>query len=131
MSPATSFASWVINEQKQLPEIDFMDLTARREMLTHARSQPTLMQVPLVPAYALTVRKEMNKCERTGRFVTAAHYIFAHSTFQHVYMCVFPTPSMKQRSTLLVHKTQAMSITHKVLGCLEGVFALGQVYAST
>ena len=60
MSTAASSASWAIYEQKQLPEIDFMDLTARREMLTHARSQPTLMQVPLVPAYALTVRKDMN-----------------------------------------------------------------------
>ena len=29
---------------------------------------------------------------------------------------------------LQVHKTQALSIKHLVLGCLEGVFALGQVY---
>ena len=29
---------------------------------------------------------------------------------------------------LTVHKTQALSIKHLVLGCLEGVFALGQVY---
>ena len=29
---------------------------------------------------------------------------------------------------LEVHKTQALSIKHLVLGCLEGVFALGQVY---
>ena len=27
-----------------------------------------------------------------------------------------------------VHKTQALSIKHLVLGSLEGVFALGQVY---
>ena len=29
---------------------------------------------------------------------------------------------------LTVHKTQAMSIKHVVLGSLEGIFALGQVY---
>ena len=29
---------------------------------------------------------------------------------------------------LTVHKTQALSIKHLVIGCLEGVFALGQVY---
>ena len=29
---------------------------------------------------------------------------------------------------LTVHKTQALSIKHLVLGCLEGVFAQGQVY---
>ena len=29
---------------------------------------------------------------------------------------------------LTIHKTQALSIAHLVLGCLEGVFALGQVY---
>ena len=30
--------------------------------------------------------------------------------------------------SLTVHKTQALSIKHLVLGCLEGVFALGQIY---
>ena len=64
MWTAASSASWVICEQKRLLEIDFMDLTARREILTHARSQPTLMQVPIVPAYALTVRKDMNKSSK-------------------------------------------------------------------
>ena len=29
-----------------------------------------------------------------------------------------------------VHKVQALSIKHLVLGCCEGVFALGQVYVS-
>ena len=36
-------------------------------------------------------------------------------------------PSRKQQSEILVHKTQALSIPHTVLGSLEGVFALGQV----
>ena len=34
----------------------------------------------------------------------------------------------KKKARLQVHKTQALSIKHLVLGCLEGVFALGQVY---
>ena len=31
-------------------------------------------------------------------------------------------------NSLTIHKTQAMSIIHKLFGCLEGVFAQGQVY---
>ena len=57
-----------------------MDLGARQETL-NIRGEPILLQLCVVPAYALTV-----------------------------------------------HKTQALSIKHVVLGCLEGVFALGQVY---
>ena len=57
-----------------------MDLGARNESL-NIRGEPILMQLCVVPAYALTV-----------------------------------------------HKTQALSIKHLVLGALEGIFALGQVY---
>ena len=39
-----------------------------------------------------------------------------------------PIVSMTKIICFQVHKTQAMSIKHLVLGCLEGVFALGQVY---
>ena len=60
--------------------MDFMDLGARQETL-NIRGEPILLQLCVVPAYALTV-----------------------------------------------HKTQTLSIKHLVLGCLEGVFALGQVY---
>ena len=61
-------------------DMDFMDLGARQETL-NIRGEPILLQLCVVPAYALTV-----------------------------------------------HKTQALSIKHLVLGSLEGVFALGQVY---
>ena len=54
---------------------------ARQETITSIRGEPVLLQLPVVPCYALTV-----------------------------------------------HKTQALSIKHLVLGCLEGVFAQGQVY---
>ena len=69
-----------LSKQEMLPDMDFMDLGARQETL-NIRGEPILLQLCVVPAYALTV-----------------------------------------------HKTQARSIKHLVLGCLEGVFALGQVY---
>ena len=52
----------------------------RQENL-NIRGEPIMLQLSLVPAYALTV-----------------------------------------------HKTQALSIKHLVLGCLEGCFAIGHVY---
>ena len=63
-----------------LPELHFMDVGARQENL-RAKGEPILLQLCLVPAYALTI-----------------------------------------------HKTQALSVKHAVIGCLEGVFAMGQVY---
>ncbi len=63
------------------PEVHFLDLCARHETMAAIQGQPVLLQLPVVPAYALTV-----------------------------------------------HKTQALSIKHRVNGCLEGVFAQGQVY---
>ena len=57
-----------------------MDVGARQENLA-VRGEPIMLQLCIVPAYALTV-----------------------------------------------HKTQALSVKHLVTGCLEGVFAMGQVY---
>ena len=51
-----------------------MDLTPRREMLTHVRGQPTLMQVPLVPAYALTVRENINFSHQKKECFAASVY---------------------------------------------------------
>ena len=69
-----------MSKREMMPDMDFMDLGARQETL-NIRGEPIMLQLCVVPAYALTV-----------------------------------------------HKTQALSIRHLVLGCLEGVFALGQVY---
>ena len=69
-----------MSKREMMPDMDFMDLSARQETLS-IRGGPIMLQLCVVPAYALTV-----------------------------------------------HKTQALSIKHLVLGCLEGVFALGQVY---
>ena len=41
---------------------------------------------------------------------------------------MFPPRFHHKKTPFQVHKTQALSIKHLVLGCLEGVFALGQVY---
>ena len=62
-----------------MPDIDHMDIGARQENLA-VRGEPIMLQLCVVPAYALTI-----------------------------------------------HKTQALSIKHLVIGCLEGVFAMGQV----
>ena len=61
-----------------LPQVDFLDVEPRREMVPAARGKPSMMQLKVQPAYALTI-----------------------------------------------HKVQAMTIVHTLLGCLESVFALG------
>ena len=70
-----------LTKPEMVPELDHMDITSRQETLMTVAGQPVLLQIPLVPCYALTV-----------------------------------------------HKTQALSLRHKVRGCLEGVFAFGHVY---
>ena len=60
-------------------DIDHIDCAVRAETL-RVRGGPVILQLPIVPSYALTI-----------------------------------------------HKTQALSIKHVVRGCLEGVFAFGQV----
>ena len=69
-----------MSKREMFPDIDHMDVTARSESLA-TKGAPVLLQLPVNPAYGLTV-----------------------------------------------HKVQSLSIKHLVLGCLEGVFALGQVY---
>lgn len=39
-----------------LPDIDMIDCAVRQENI-HARGDPIMLQLPLVPAYALTVHK--------------------------------------------------------------------------
>jgi len=70
-----------LQKPEMYPDMDHMDVTSRQETLTNVIGQPVVLQISLVPAYALTV-----------------------------------------------HKVQALSIKHFVRGCLEGVFAQGQVY---
>ena len=60
---------------------DWMDVEVRENTLTGRDCRSVLVQMPLTPAYNLTI-----------------------------------------------HKMQALSVKHDVLGCMEGVFAYGQVY---
>eukprot|EP00973_Karenia_brevis_P094463 12422633-Karenia_brevis.AAC.1 len=69
-----------MQRNEMYPDKDHMDVTARQETLANITGQPVMLQLPIVPSYALTV-----------------------------------------------HKVQALSIKHVVRGCLEGVFAQGQV----
>lgn len=70
-----------LKKSELVADLDHMDITARQETLTTIPGQPVLLQLCVVPAYALTV-----------------------------------------------HKVQALSIKHVVRGCLEGIFAQGQLY---
>ena len=69
------------NKPHFLPEIDFLDITPKRESVPAARGKPLMLQLQVQPAYNLTN-----------------------------------------------HKVQALTIRHQVDGCLEGIFAHGQVY---
>ena len=40
-----------------LPGIDFIDITPRREIVGAARGQPSMLQLTIQPAYALTIHK--------------------------------------------------------------------------
>ena len=69
-----------LRKDELFPDVDHIDVQPRSEGLK-ARGETIMLQLSLVPAYALTI-----------------------------------------------HKTQALSIKHVVCGCLEGIFAWGQLY---
>ena len=49
------------------PDIDHMDVIARQETITNVRGEPVLLQLLVVPSYALTVHKTQaseNKIKR-------------------------------------------------------------------
>ena len=68
-----------LSTPQMLPELHFMAVGARQGNLA-VKGEPIMLQLPLAPAYSLTV-----------------------------------------------HKTQTLSINHLVIGCSDGVFAVGQV----
>ena len=69
-----------LQKKELFSDIDHIDVESRPEGL-RAKGDPIMVQLNLVPAYALTI-----------------------------------------------HKTQALSIKHVVCGCMEGIFAWGQLY---
>ena len=46
-----------LHKREMLPDIDHMDVAVRQETLSSTHGQPALLQLPLVPSYALTVHK--------------------------------------------------------------------------
>ena len=54
-----------------LPDIDFMDCLVRQENL-NIRGDPIMLQLPLVPAYALTVHKTQATRHLSGFYLCSA-----------------------------------------------------------
>ena len=73
-------ASYHSNKKYFLPQVDFLDIEPRKEVVATAKGKPSMLQLTIQPAYCLTI-----------------------------------------------HKVQALTIRHDVNGCLEGMFALGQL----
>ncbi len=46
-----------LQKREMFPDIDHIDVTARQETLASFQGQPALLQLPIVPSYALTVHK--------------------------------------------------------------------------
>ena len=46
-----------LQKREMFPDIDHADVPARHETLASVQGQPVLLQIPLVPSYALTVHK--------------------------------------------------------------------------
>ena len=46
-----------LNKREMFPDIDHVDVPARQETLASVYGRPVLLQLPLVPSYALTVHK--------------------------------------------------------------------------
>ena len=46
-----------LNKAELVPDVDYMDVTARQETLVTVVGQPVLLQLSLVPCYALTIHK--------------------------------------------------------------------------
>ena len=103
-----------------LPDVDHMDVGARQENLA-VRGEPILLQLCVVPAYALTIHKVQ---QSRNPFVQWKLLLFAKSEFR--FELLVPGITGFRRCS----KVQALSIKHLVLGCLEGVFALGQAHTT-
>ena len=74
-------ASYQSAKQYFFPNIDFVDVEPRKQVVASARSKPSMLQLAFKPAYCSTI-----------------------------------------------HKVQTLTIRHNVHGCLENVFAVGQIY---
>ena len=46
-----------MSKSEMVPDVDHMDIQVRHETLTTIPGQPVMLQLPLVPSYALTIHK--------------------------------------------------------------------------
>ena len=66
-----------INKPELFPDIDMIDVSARQENLA-VRGEPILLQMPLTPAYALTIHKTQSlsmKCIVRGCLEDTAMFL--------------------------------------------------------
>ena len=49
-----------LSKREMFPDIDHMDVMARQETITSIRGEPVLLQLPVVPCYAITVHKSQS-----------------------------------------------------------------------
>ena len=50
-----------MSKSEMVPDVDHMDIQVRQETLTTIPGQPVMLQLPLVPSYALTTVEGKNK----------------------------------------------------------------------
>ena len=50
-----------LKKREMLPDVDHMDVQVKQETLTRVPGQPSMLQLPVVPGYALTVHN-VNRC---------------------------------------------------------------------
>ena len=71
-----------------LPDVDMMDISVRQENL-NARGQPIMLQLPLVPAYALTVHKtQATALSRAVSFCVVLRCLALSCAVVCVFLCV-------------------------------------------
>ena len=95
-----------------LPDIDFMDCQVRQENL-NIRGDPIMLQLPLVPAYAPSSRQQL--CSASIGFSNNAG---AYDICRIWAAYIQSETNCSDFWALTVHKTQALSIKHLVLGCV-------------
>ena len=56
-----------LQQPEMLPEVHFLDVTVRQETLAGVRGDPVILQLPIVPCYALTVHKTQAAAEQPSK----------------------------------------------------------------
>jgi hypothetical protein len=92
-----------MSRPSMLPEVDFLDLNVRQETIGNVQGQPVLLQLPLAG------------CSDGERLLFALQTAWERRGGTNA-SPVWQVPSY----ALTVHKTQALSIRHRVDGSLEG-----------